>query len=82
MPTGRRDRERDQIDALLLADVRDVEAIAENRDRVHAHAAQAPVVVDEADRPVLPAAVLNELPRQKLPRVPGADDQHVLTPAS
>ena len=57
---------------------RDVEAVAEHGDGVDAHALQPLVVVDEADGPVLPARVLQELAREELARVAGADDQHVL----
>src|SRR5207244_5581079 len=51
----RRDRQDYEIDAALRATRGDVVAVAEHIDGVDAHAAQPPIVIDEANGAVLPA---------------------------
>ena len=77
---ARRGRDRDQhlVRLVVAQHVREVVGRAEHADAVDAVAALARVVVDEADRRVVQLPVALHLAHHQLPRVAGADDQHLL----
>jgi hypothetical protein len=75
---GGRDRDKHLVGPVVPEDVGELGGRAEDAYAVDAEVFLAPVIVDEADGRVAERARLQHLADDELPRVSGADDDHLL----